>query len=381
MAAYKNQQREIAHMMDFVNRFRAKASKAAQAQSKLKAVERMDKIEAPVDDNAKVSFSFPQPQRSGQRVIRLQGIHQAYGQNVVYSGLDFEAERGQRIVLVGPNGAGKSTLLKILAGRLAKSEGTLEMGHKAACGYYDQDTSELRDDGTPYTEMRRHWPQLLDQEIRDHLARFLFRGNDIDASVSSLSGGERARLCLAKLVWSKPSWFAMDEPTNHLDLAARTALEEMLGNFDGAIVCISHDRAFLDTICNRMLEVDGGEVKSYAGNYSDWRARKVADKGALVAEKDRKAAVAQKAAAKVVAKAAAEKKENAPPGKVKNPWAFQKLEQKIMTLEAEKAALNASLVTEEFYRDAGKMRDAQYRLAELERDLTNANKQWEEWVG
>ena len=117
MAAYKNQQREIAHMMDFVNRFRAKASKAAQAQSKLKAVERMDKIEAPTDDNARVKFSFPQPQRSGQRVIRLEGIHQAYGQNVVYRGLDFEAERGQRIVLVGPNGAGKSTLLKVLGAR------------------------------------------------------------------------------------------------------------------------------------------------------------------------------------------------------------------------------------------------------------------------
>src|SRR6266540_220009 len=145
MAAYKNQQREIAHMMEFVNRFRAKASKASQAQSKLKAVERMDKIEAPTNDNARVKFSFPQPQRSGQRVISLKGIHQAYGQNVVYRGIDFEAERGQRTVLVGPNGAGKSTLLKILGGVLQPQSGTRELGHNVKAGYYSQYRVEMLD--------------------------------------------------------------------------------------------------------------------------------------------------------------------------------------------------------------------------------------------
>ena len=168
----------------------------------------------------------------------------------------------------------------------------------------------------------------------------------------------------------------MSQETDDSRAAARTSLEEMLGAFDGAIVCISHDRAFLDGICNRILEVDGGSVKSYSGNYSFWRERKDEEQGSIAAEKARKAvARAPKPASK-----AAEPVKKALPGKVKNPWAFEKLEKRIMELETEREKLNASLVTEDVYRNAEKMREAQFRLAELERDLGSANEEWANWV-
>ena len=233
LSAYKNQQREIAHMMDFVNRFRAKASKAAQAQSKLKAVERMDKIEAPIDDNAKVSFSFPQPQRSGQRVIRLEGIHQAYGQNVVYRGLDFESERGQRIVLVGPNGAGKSTLLKILGDAIKPQSGTRELGHNVKAGYYSQYRVEMLDASRSVLDEALDTPQrVTEQSVRTLLGSFLFRGDDVFKKVSVLSGGEKSRLALVKLLLDPPNLLLMDEPTTHLDMNSIDALLDALGQFE-----------------------------------------------------------------------------------------------------------------------------------------------------
>jgi ATP-binding cassette subfamily F protein 3 len=170
LAAYKNQQREIGRLMEFVNRFRAKNTKAAQAQSKLKQIERMDKVEAPENDDRKLDFQFPQPQRSGQKVITLENIHQAYGENVVYRGMNFQAERGQRIVLVGPNGAGKSTLLKILAGVLTPQEGTRTLGHNAKAGYYSQYRVEMLNLDRTVLEEALDTPQRL-RAIRPHAAR------------------------------------------------------------------------------------------------------------------------------------------------------------------------------------------------------------------
>jgi ATP-binding cassette subfamily F protein 3 len=288
--------------------------------------------------------------------------------------------------------------LKIMAGRMLPMAGTVEFGYRALAGFYDQDTSELHDDSTPYLELRRDHPDMTDQQIRDHLARFLFRGDDIDARVGQLSGGERARLCLARLTLQEPSWLAMDEPTNHLDLAARTALEEMLGDFEGALVFVSHDREFMDGLCNQVLEVADGGVKRYEGNYSAWRAVKAAEDDARGVKKEQVKAQA-KADAKVVAQAAAKAAEKAAArsgtanvgpspsgtkkapagGKIRNPYMFEKLEARIIALETELAELQASLVSEEVYRNTAKMRDAQMRIAEVERDLANANHEWENW--
>src|SRR5262249_47228431 len=191
VAAYKHQEREIARLMDFVNRFRAKNTKASQAQSKLKQIERMDKVEAPVNDDRKIDFQFPQPQRSGLRVIKLQDIHHAYGETVVYRGMDFQAERGQRIVLVGPNGAGKSTLLKLLADVVRPQAGERTLGHNVKAGYYSQYRVDMLKPERTVLEEALDTPQrITEQFVRTLLGCFLFRGDDVFKLVSVLSRGE-----------------------------------------------------------------------------------------------------------------------------------------------------------------------------------------------
>ncbi|NBV85114.1 MAG: ABC transporter ATP-binding protein, partial [Verrucomicrobia bacterium] len=223
LAAYKNQQKEIASLQAFADRFRAKASKASQAQSKLKQIDRMEKIDAPEAAEKTVgSFKFPQPQRSGQKVITLKDVDHAYGDLVVYKGLDFLAERGQRTVLVGPNGAGKSTLLKLLAGVLPIQKGSVEHGYQVRTGYFAQHRQEmLRANSTVLeTALESNPAGVSEQMARSLCGAFLFRGDDVFKPVSVLSGGEKTRLGLIKLLLDPPNLLLMDEPTTHLDMAS-----------------------------------------------------------------------------------------------------------------------------------------------------------------
>jgi ATP-binding cassette subfamily F protein 3 len=268
LAAYKNQQREIAHMMEFINRFRAKNTKAAQAQSKLKQIERMEKIEAPSGDDKKVSFSFPQPQRSGHRVITLENIHHAYGENVVYRGMDFEAERGQRIVLVGPNGAGKSTLLKILGDVLQPQDGTRELGHNVKAGYYSQYRIDMLDMSRTVLEEALDTPsRVTEQFVRTLLGCFLFIGDDVFKKVDVLSGGEKSRLALVKLLLDPPNLLLMDEPTTHLDMSSIDALLYALDQFEGTLIFISHDVYFIRALANHVVHVNTGRLTHFPGGY------------------------------------------------------------------------------------------------------------------
>jgi ATP-binding cassette subfamily F protein 3 len=268
LAAYKNQQREIASLMEFANRFRAKASKAAQAQSKLKQIGRMEKIEAPVNDTRKIGFSFPQPQRSGQKVITLENIHHAYGENVVYRGIDFVAERGQRTVLVGPNGAGKSTLLKILGGVLPPQSGSRELGHNVKAGYYSQYRVEMLDLTRTVMEEALDTPsRVTEQFIRTLLGSFLFRGDDVFKRVSVLSGGEKSRLALVKLLLDPPNLLLMDEPTTHLDMNSIDALLYALDQFEGTLIFISHDVYFIRAMAGHVVHINAGELTHYPGDY------------------------------------------------------------------------------------------------------------------
>jgi ATP-binding cassette subfamily F protein 3 len=269
LAAYKNQQREIASLQEFADRFRAKASKAAQAQSKLKQIERMEKIEAPLAAEKSVAkFRFPQPARSGQRSIRLQNVDFAYGDLKVYRGMNFEAERGQRIVLVGPNGAGKSTLLKLAAGLLEPQRGEREVGYNVKVGYFAQHRVEMLNGRQTVLEAVLDAPQPpSEQTARTVLGSFLFRGDDVFKPVAVLSGGEKSRLALVKLLLDPPNLLLMDEPTTHLDIGSIDALIGALEQFEGTLIFISHDVYFIRSIARAVLHISAGQLTPYAGDY------------------------------------------------------------------------------------------------------------------
>ena len=375
---FLTEQRAWEEQQDFVRKEEAfirkhmGSQRTAEAKGREKKLHNLVRLARPYHDVRRPVIRGPKAERGGELVVETRELSGGYErEKPLFTGAELRIARGDRVGIVGRNGAGKTTLLKILAGRMPPLAGTVERGHRAACGYFDQDTSELREDGTPYTEIRRSHPQMIDQEIRDHLAKFLFRGNDIDASVSTLSGGERARLCLARLVLTKPSWLAMDEPTNHLDLAARTSLEEMLGEFQGAMVFVSHDRAFLDGLCTRIFEVGDGRVRRFDGNYSAWRAKREATEAKAPAPAAKPAPKKPPAQPKPAPKST--------PGKIRNPYLFEKLEKRIMALEEEMKTLQESTTTEEIYRNPQKLRDAQVRISEIERDLALANEEWASW--
>jgi ATP-binding cassette, subfamily F, member 3 len=384
LSAYKNQQREIAHMMDFVNRFRAKASKAAQAQSKLKAVERMEKIEAPLEDNAKVKFSFPQPQRSGQRVIALKKVHYAYGENVVYRGMDFEAERGQRTVLVGPNGAGKSTLLKLLGGVLQPQAGTRELGHNAKAGYYSQYRVEMLDAARTVLEEALDTPQrVTEQFVRTLLGSFLFRGDDVFKRVSVLSGGEKSRLALVKLLLDPPNLLLMDEPTTHLDMSSIDALLYALDQFEGTLIFISHDVYFIRALAEHVIHVNAGQLTPYAGDYQYYldKTKAVSAREALTAgakSEAKKIEVRPTVDRKEQKRLEAEQRQSRSNKRKGQQQLVHQLEKQIAEWEQRQTELTAELEKQETYDAPGRAMQINRELVEIQDDLAGVTKRWEE---
>ena len=274
LAAYKNQQKEIASLQLFADRFRAKASKASQAQSKLKQIDRMKKIAAPVARGKTIKFHFPQPMRSGLRVISLKDVNYSYGDLVVYREMEYQAERGQRTVLVGPNGAGKSTLLKLLAGVLPVQDGMRELGHNVRAGYFSQNRIDVLNASHTVLESARDMANpVSEQNARTVLGSFLFRGDDVFKTVSVLSGGEKSRLALVKLLLDPPNLLLMDEPTTHLDVGSIDALIGALKQYHGTLIFISHDVHFIRAIATSVLHVTaganrtGGKLTFYPGDY------------------------------------------------------------------------------------------------------------------
>ncbi|HEY5892845.1 MAG TPA: ABC-F family ATP-binding cassette domain-containing protein [Chthoniobacterales bacterium] len=268
VAAYKNQQKEIASLQEFADRFRSVSSKAAQAQSKLKQIERMEILEKPVPPRKPFRFQIPQPPRGGQRAISLEGIYMAYGAHKVYEGLDLTIERGERTVLVGPNGAGKSTLLKILAGVVDFQKGVRNEGHNAKIGYFSQHRSATLDpDKTILEEVMAANGNLREDETRGILGSFLFRKEEIYKKTAVLSGGEKTRLNLIKFLVDPPNLLLMDEPTTHLDIHTVESLILALEHYEGTLVFISHDVHFIRKLATKVLHVSDGKVTPYVGGY------------------------------------------------------------------------------------------------------------------
>jgi len=274
-AAYKNQQKEIADLREFYDRFRQVASKASQAMSKLKQIERMELIEKPLPPRKPFRFQIPPPPRGGQRAISLEGIHMAYptsqGERTVYEGLDLTIERMERTVLVGPNGAGKSTLLKILAGVLEFQKGKRNEGPNAKIGYFSQHRAATLDPNKSILdEVKASNGELSENDARGILGSFLFRKDDIYKKTSVLSGGEKTRLNLVKFLVDPPNLLLMDEPTTHLDIHTVESLIMALSAYEGTLVFISHDVHFIRKLATKVLHVNNGKVTPYLGGYDDF---------------------------------------------------------------------------------------------------------------
>ena len=383
MAAYENQQKEIERLMEFVDRFRAKNTKATQAQSKLKQIERMEKIDAPFISTKKIKFSFPQPSRSGQRVIALKQLGKAYGDLEVYASLNLEIERQQRIVLVGPNGAGKSTLLKILAKVIGFDAGERELGHNVQPGYFAQHRAEtLQLNRTVLEEMIDTRANVTEQSARTLLGNFLFSDDDVFKKVGVLSGGEKSRLALAKLLLNPPNFLLLDEPTTHLDMGSIDTLIEALSQFNGTMVFISHDVHFIRKIASHVIHVEQGKLRHYPGPY-DYYLEKTGQQSARAAETSltngspvKAIDGAKREDAKTRKRREAEARQALSKKRKSQQAIIDKSEVSISSLEKRQGEIAGLLEQPETYSAGGQAQQLNCELMEINDELEQLNDRW-----
>jgi len=397
LAAHKNQQKEIASLQLFADRFRAKASKASQAQSKLKQIDRMEKIAAPAARGKTIKFHFPQPVRSGLRVIALNDVDHAYGDLVVYRGLNFHAERGQRTVLVGPNGAGKSTLLKLLAGVLPVQRGTREPGHNVRVGYFSQNRIDVLNPKLTVLQSVLDSPKPVpEQTARTVLGSFLFRGDDVFKSVAVLSGGEKSRLALVKLLLDPPNLLLMDEPTTHLDVGSIDALIGALKQYHGTLIFISHDVHFIRAIATSVLHITAGANRTgskltfYPGDYQYYidKSKAASATTALTAGSDvpevngqksevRKQTVPGVRMHKAQKRSEAEARNAISKTKREKDQRLHEIETQIAALEAQQKELVAALEDPAVYEVGGRAVSINRELSAVTADLARLTNEWE----
>jgi ATP-binding cassette subfamily F protein 3 len=385
LARYEEQQEEIAKTEDFIRRFRYNASKAAMVQDRVKRLEKMERIEIP-ESLKRIHFSFPPPPHSGRLVLTLQGIGKKYGDRQALCGVDLVVEAGEKLLVVGRNGAGKSTLLRILAGIDQDYEGQLSLGTGVAVGYFSQDVAETLTGSQSVLEtLEAEAPLELIPKLRDMLGAFLFRGDDVYKALSVLSGGEKSRLALLRLLLHPVNLLILDEPTNHLDLHSKDVLLDALKAYPGTVVFVSHDRSFMEALSTKTLELNQGRPRLFYGNYAYYLERLASetepgtDTGASRA--GFAARISPNSATEGTGQRAADYRE----AEKKRQAQIRRLERQEADLltqleqcESEKTRLEASLASPEIYADGTKVRDIQGKLHDILQKIDELTKEWEQ---
>ena len=388
-AAYKNQREQIEHLEAFISRFRAQATKAKQVQSRIKELEKIERIEIPEEEPV-IHFKFPQPAPSGRMVVEAEGLTKSYGEKRVLHNVRFTIERGDRVALVGVNGAGKSTLIKLMTGVETPSSGMVRMGHNVVSEYFAQDQYKVLDgEARMLDDISRAALKVPESELRSLLGCFLFSGDDVFKPLGVLSGGERNRYALARILVSPSNFLLLDEPTNHLDMRAKDVLLEALDAFSGTVIFVSHDRYFIDRLATRVLEVENGTVTSYEGNYEDYLRRKEAEAAgeAAALQTAAKAKAPEPVATPAAEQNAANNGANgsaAEPAKAKrlNPIKQKQMEDRCAFLEEEVPRVEAAIAhTEEqlgVFVSAAETQRLTTLAEELRTQLAALTSEWEE---
>jgi ATP-binding cassette subfamily F protein 3 len=373
LKTFEKQQDEIRRMEDFVQRNLARASTTKRAQSRRQALARMDRLDQPKKSLRRAAFRFESDVMSGNDVLTVGGLATGYGDKSLLTNFDLRVERGETIALVGANGIGKTTLLKTLVGQLPPQSGTIRWGTKVDVAFYDQEHQSLKLSNTILEEVWGAYPQVEEVRIRTVLGGFLFSGDDVQKPVSSLSGGERARVALAKLMLRGANVLVLDEPTNHLDLASKEVLEDALLEFDGTIVMISHDRYFLNRLTDRIVELEAVGATTYLGNYEDYVAKKQ--------ERMELAAPVEEVKAQVAAAPNSfEQGKQAKRDERQRQRRLEQLELEIAGVEDAIAEIEANLAKPEVYEDYVAVREWQGKLDAEQQNLTKLYEEWENWV-
>jgi ATP-binding cassette subfamily F protein 3 len=384
-SAYRNQREHIDHLEAFISRFRYQATKAKQVQSRIKELDKIERIEIPLDEPAP-HFSFPQPPPSGRTVVEVAGLSMQYGEKRVLQNVNFTIERGDRIALVGVNGAGKSTLIRLLSGQETPTKGTLKLGHNVVAEYFAQDQYRVLDPAARMLEdMGRVAPKVAEKDLRSLLGCFLFSGDDVFKPLGVLSGGERNRYALARILVSPANFLLLDEPTNHLDLRAKDVLLEAIAKFTGTVIFVSHDRYFIDGLGQKVFEVErnledssrGSQVHVFPGNYEDYLWRKEGGAQALAA--------ATTAVARPVIEAVAialPEPVTAEKARRVNPIKLRQMQERLTAVEAEIPRIEGWVAEAEqalgVYVSAEETQRLSEVLAVLREQQASLNSEWEE---
>ena len=376
MNQYKNQQQQLKQTQEFIERFRYKATKARQVQSRIKQLEKIDLIEIDSEEN-EIHFEFPQPQQGGRVALELKALDKRYGEHVIFSGLDYRVERGERIAVVGVNGAGKSTLSRMIAGVESLDAGERIVGYNTKISYFAQNQADeldmtkdvlsvVEEDAATETRVR----------LRTLLGSFLFHGDDVFKSVSVLSGGERSRLALAKMLLQPANFLVMDEPTNHLDMKSKRVLQEALSNYDGTFMIVSHDRAFLDPIVTRVLEITPGKIKTYLGNVSEYLAKKKTERESakqivvsIKPEEKKKNWQEEQEKKKILAKEIRAIKKK-----------IDQTEAEIQKFEARKKEIETLLADPEFYKRGAEASDVTEEYGVIKKKIEGTYRNWSKFT-